>query len=150
MSNKGSNTSIKVKHNHNSLINMIPLFKYSMKATIQAINHIWESRWFESMYTLHGKLDTHGTYAFCASPRTPLVRFLRTVLVRGDLSRVVNGVGHIHYSWEKGTSDYIPSMLTDRSAGPHPVSLPLTTIEAVEKAKHLVTASYIILLGPYH
>jgi hypothetical protein len=33
--------------------------------------------------------------------------------------------------------------------GPHPVSLPLTTIKAVKKAKHMSTTSYIGLLGPY-
>jgi hypothetical protein len=39
-------------------------------------------------------------------------------------------------------------MSADRSTDPHPVSVPLTTIEAVEKAKHLVATSYIGLLGP--
>jgi hypothetical protein len=34
--------------------------------------------------------------------------------------------------------------------GPHLVSLPLTIIEVVEKAKYLLAISYIGLLGPYH
>jgi hypothetical protein len=37
---------------------------------------------------------------------------------------------------KKGTLDYILGMPADRSKGPHPVSLPPTTIEVVEKAKH--------------
>jgi hypothetical protein len=41
-------------------------------------------------------------------------------------------------------------MLADRSVDPHPISLSLTTIEVVEKDTHLVAASYIGLLDPYH
>jgi hypothetical protein len=40
-------------------------------------------------------------------------------------------------------------MSDDRFTGPHPISLPLTTIEAVEKVKHLLAISYIGLLDPY-
>jgi hypothetical protein len=35
--------------------------------------------------TLQGKPDTHDTYAFHASPRTPLIRFMRAVPVCGSL-----------------------------------------------------------------
>jgi hypothetical protein len=90
------------------------------------------------MYTLQGKPVTHDTYAFLASPRTPLVRFLQAVPGRGNLSLVINNVGQSHYSQEKEILDYIPNTPTNRSAGPHPVSLPLTTIETVEKAKHIL------------
>jgi hypothetical protein len=38
------------------------------------------------MYTLQEKPDTHGTYASCAGPRTPHVRFLRAIPIRGSLS----------------------------------------------------------------
>jgi hypothetical protein len=38
------------------------------------------------MYTPQGKPDTHGTYAFYASPHMPLVHFLRAVYVCGNLS----------------------------------------------------------------
>jgi hypothetical protein len=50
-----------VTHNHNSLRNIISLINYLIPATRQAITHIWESRWFESMYTLQGKPDQHAT-----------------------------------------------------------------------------------------
>jgi hypothetical protein len=39
-------------------------------------------------------------------------------------------------------------MLTDRSTGPPPSLFPKITIEAVMKAKHLLTTSYINLLDP--
>jgi hypothetical protein len=50
----------------------------------------------------------------------------------------------------KGTPNYIPNTVADRSIGPQPFSLFLTTIEVVDKAKYLVATSYIGLLGPYH
>jgi hypothetical protein len=80
----------------------------------------------------------------------PLVRFLRAVPVCGKLSLVVNSVGQSHFFREKGNSQLHPSTSADQSTGPHLVSLPLTTIEIVEKAKHLLTISYISLLGLYH
>jgi hypothetical protein len=39
----------------NSLINIIPLINYVLTTTSQAVTHIRESWWFESMYTLQGK-----------------------------------------------------------------------------------------------
>jgi hypothetical protein len=50
----------------------------------------------------------------------------------------------------KRNSQLHPSTSADRSTGPHLVSLPLTTIETVEKVKHLLTTSYIGLLGLYY
>jgi hypothetical protein len=50
------------------------------------------------MYTLQGKPDTHNMYASRVSPRTPLMRFMQAVLVRSNLSLVINSVGHSHYS----------------------------------------------------
>jgi hypothetical protein len=44
-----------------------------------------------------------------------------------------------HCSWEKGTPAYILSTPVDRSIGLYLVSLPFTTIEAVEKVKHPLT-----------
>jgi hypothetical protein len=62
----------------------------------QAVTPIWESRRFESMYTLlGGKPDQHDTYASHASPRMPGVRFLRAVPVRDNLSRDADRFGHI-------------------------------------------------------
>jgi hypothetical protein len=63
-------------------------------------------------------------------------------LAYSNLSLANDRVGQSHYSQEKGIPDYISSTSTDRSTGPHPVSLPLSTKELVEKAKHLSTAVY--------
>jgi hypothetical protein len=51
-------------------------------------------------------------------------------------------VGQSHYSKEKRIPDYISSTSADRSVSPNLVSLPLSTKEVVEKAKHLSTAGY--------
>jgi hypothetical protein len=88
-------------------------------------------------------------YVFYTSLHTPLIRFLRAVLIHGNLSLAINNVGQSHYSWGKETAYYIPKTSVDRSAGLHPVSLPFTTIEAVEKTKHLLVKRYISLLDPY-
>jgi hypothetical protein len=48
-----------------------------------------------------GKPDQHVTYASHTSPRTPGVRFLRVVPIRGNLSRVIDRVEHAHCSREK-------------------------------------------------
>jgi hypothetical protein len=69
-----------VKQKLDSLIN------YVKTAMRQAVTHILESRRFESIYTLQGKLDRHDTYASRASPHMPLVRLLRAVPVRAKLS----------------------------------------------------------------
>jgi hypothetical protein len=80
----------------------------------QAVTHIRESRRFESMYTLQGKLDQHDTYASHTSPRTPGVRFLRAVPIRGNLPRAADRVGRSHCSREKGLSTQSPAhRLTD-------------------------------------
>jgi hypothetical protein len=65
-----------------------------------------------------------------------------TQSTQSNLSLANNRVGQIDYSGEKGILDYIPSTLADQSTCPHPVSLLLSTIEVVEKAKHLSTADY--------
>jgi hypothetical protein len=49
-----------------------------------------------------GKPDQHDTYASHASPRTPGVRFLRVVLVRGNLSRSANRFVQIPLLPKKG------------------------------------------------
>jgi hypothetical protein len=69
------------------------------------VTHIQESRWFKLMYTLQGKKpDQHVTYASHASPRTPGVRFLWAVPVRGNLSWVIDRVEQAHCSREEGLS----------------------------------------------
>jgi hypothetical protein len=49
-----------------------------------------------------GKPDQHVTYASHASPRTPGIRFLRVVPVRGNISRVIDKVEQAHCSQEEG------------------------------------------------
>jgi hypothetical protein len=61
-----------------------------------------------------GKPDQHNTYASHANPCMPGVRFLRAVLVRGNLSWVTDRVGQSHCSWEKGLpTQSIACRLTD-------------------------------------
>jgi hypothetical protein len=50
-----------------------------------------------------GKPDQHYMYAFHAIPRTYGIRFLRVVLVCGNLSRVIDRVEQGHCSREKGS-----------------------------------------------
>jgi hypothetical protein len=52
----------------------------------KAITHIQELQWFESMYTLQEKPDTHDTYASYASPRMTYARFLQAVPIHYNLS----------------------------------------------------------------
>jgi hypothetical protein len=63
---------------------------------------ISESHGDSNWCTLYrGKPDTHDTYAFHVSPRTPYIHFLRVVHVRGNLSRVIDIFKWIHCSREK-------------------------------------------------
>jgi hypothetical protein len=131
-----------VKHNHISLINMITLINYLMAATRQSITHIRESWRFESMYTLQRK-----TRSICHTLSTPslhmaLHHMYLAKFTHRNLSWVTNIAAQSHCSREKWILDYIPSMLADQSVGPHPVSLHLTTVEAVEKATQLSTTGY--------
>jgi hypothetical protein len=71
-----------------------------------------------------GKPDQHDTYASHASPRTPDVRFLRVVPVRGNLSWDANRFGQIPLLPRKRAPDTIHSTPADRSAGPYLASLP--------------------------
>jgi hypothetical protein len=61
-----------------------------------------------------GKPDQHDTYASHGSPRMPSVHFLRVVPVRGNLSRVIDGVEQGHCSREKGLlTQFTARRLTD-------------------------------------
>jgi hypothetical protein len=108
----------------------MPLFSYVKTAMRQAVTHIWELWWFESIYTLQGKPNIHDMYASRANPRTPLIRFLRTVPVRGNLSRWLNRVEQIYCSQEKVllTPPLSPAKWP---MGPASVSLPNITFEVV-------------------
>jgi hypothetical protein len=89
------------------------------------------------MYTLQGKPNIHDMYAFHVSPRTPLVRFLWAVPVRGNLSRWLNIVGQIHCPREKMLPTP-PLCPTEWLTGPASVSLPNTVIEAVRLSQTFV------------
>jgi hypothetical protein len=49
-----------------------------------------------------GKPNQHTTHPSHTSPRTPRVRFLRVVPVRGNISRVIDRVEQANCSREKG------------------------------------------------
>jgi hypothetical protein len=94
-----------------------------------------------------GKSHTHATYASCAGPHKPLVHFLRTVPVRGNLSRWPNRVGQIHCSREK-VLPTPPLGPVEWPAGSTSVSLPNTTIEAVCLSQTSVDEQAIRLTRP--
>jgi hypothetical protein len=96
-----------------------------------------------------GKPDTHDMYASRANPHTPPLRILWAVLICGNISRWPNRVGQTLLLTRKMAPDTIYNTLTDWSTGPPPSFSPNTTVEAVIKAKHLLTTGYISLLGPY-
>jgi hypothetical protein len=84
------------------------------------------------------KPDTHDMYAFCAIARMPHVRFLRAVHVRGNISLTINSVGRTLLLPREGAPD-ITLNPAEYSTGPPPSFSPNTVIEAVMKAKHLLT-----------
>jgi hypothetical protein len=112
--------------------------------------HISESRDDLNRCTpCRGKPDQFDTYASHVSPRTPDVRFLRAVPVRGNLSRVINRVGRI--------------LLLPRKSAPDSTSQPSwvargtrlnfsynTAIEAVRLSQASVDNRLLGLLSPYH
>jgi hypothetical protein len=102
------------------------------------VTHIWEPRWFKTMYTMQGKPNTHDTYASCTGPRTPHIRYLWAVPVHGNLSCWPNRVGHTLLLPRKRASDTIPYTSADQSTGPPPSFSPNITIEAVMNTKHLL------------
>jgi hypothetical protein len=57
-----------------------------------------------------GKPDQHDTYASHASPRTPDVRFLWVVPVRGNISQATNSIGRTLLLSRKRASDTTPSL----------------------------------------
>jgi hypothetical protein len=88
------------------------------------------------------KSDQHATCfprSVCVWPST--IHISRDPRI-ATFHEVIDRVGQSHCSQEKGIPDYIPSTLADRSTGPHPLSLPLTTIEVAKKATQLSTTCY--------
>jgi hypothetical protein len=87
------------------------------------------------------KPDQHDTYASHVSRRTPGVRFLRVVPVRGNLLQAINIVGWILLLPRKMASD-ITLNPAKWSAGLPPSFSPNIAIKVVMKAKHLSTVGY--------
>jgi hypothetical protein len=116
----------------------------------QAVTHIWESRQFESMYTLQGKPDQHATRI----PRLVHV-WSQTICIScgqhiATFHESLTDLDGSHYSREKGIPDNIPSASADRSVGPHLISLILSTKEVVGLSQASVNSRVLVLPGPYH
>jgi hypothetical protein len=113
------------------------------------VTHIRESRRFESIYTLQGKPDQHNT----CIPR--LVRIWSQTIHISRGQRIATfresptDLDGSHYSREKGIADYIPSTPADRSAGPHPVSLTLSTKEVIGLSQAFADSRQLGLPVPY-
>jgi hypothetical protein len=80
----------------------------------QGVTHIWESRQFESMYTLQGKLNQHAIRI----PHSVCVWFQTIHILPGQCIAtfhiVVNSGGQRHFSWEKWLStQFIARRLTN-------------------------------------
>jgi hypothetical protein len=115
----------------------------------QAVTHIRESRRFESMYILQGKLDQHAMRISCSVyvwSRTIRISHGQRIATFRESLIDLDGS---HYSQEKGILDYIPSMPADRSVGSHPVSLPLSTKKIVDLSQASIDDKLLGLLGPY-
>jgi hypothetical protein len=96
-----------------------------------------------------GKPDQHDTYASHTSSRTSDVCFLRAVLVRGNLSWVVNRVGHSHCSWEKGFST---QSTAHRLTGPRVRTQFLSRANQWNSGESHISINNMLLdlPGPYH
>jgi hypothetical protein len=112
-----------VKQFHTSIININPVNYYLMEATNKRLL-ISESHGDSNRCTPYrGKPDQHDTYASNATPRTPGVRFLWAVPVRGNFhesSTTLDG----YYCSRKKVFPTPPLSPTEWSAGPALVSLP--------------------------
>jgi hypothetical protein len=102
------------------------------------------------MYTLQGKPDQH---AICI-PRSVRIWSQTIRISRGQriatFRESSTDLDGSHYSREKGIPDYIPSTSADRFAGPHPVSLLLSTKEVVGLSQASVDSGLLGLPGSYH
>jgi hypothetical protein len=96
-----------------------------------------------------GKPNQHDMYASHASSRTPGVRFLRAVPVRGNLLRVTDRVGRILLLSRKSAPDSTsqPGWV---ARGTRLIFSPKTTIEAVGLSQAPVDGLLLVLPSPYH
>jgi hypothetical protein len=85
-------------------------FTFLLQNSMYQITHIWESRRFESMYTMRGKPDQHATHI----PHSVRVWLLTIHISRSQhiatFCVVINRFKQIHYPWEEG----LPSQSTTR------------------------------------
>jgi hypothetical protein len=95
-----------------------------------------------------GRPDQHDTYASHVSPRTPGVRFLRAVPVRGNLSQAINSVGRTLLLPRKRAPDTTPSP-AEWSVGP-PHSLSQHSHWSSNESQTSVDNRLLGLPGPYH
>jgi hypothetical protein len=116
----------------------------------QAVTHIRESRWFESMYTLQGKTWPMWHIRFpCQSTYTRHM-IPADSLVRGNL------LWSLQQRWiepllpRKRAPNTIPSTSADWFTGPYPVFSPEPAIEAVGVKPPCVSNQLLGLPGPYH
>jgi hypothetical protein len=96
-----------------------------------------------------GKPDQHDTYAFHASPRTPGVRFLWAVPVRGNFLWVTDRVGRALLLPRKSDPDST-SQTGWVASGTRLSFSPKTTIEAVGLSQTYVDNRLLGLPDPYH
>jgi hypothetical protein len=82
------------------------------------------------MYIMQEKPDTHDTYTSRVSPGRPHIRFLWAVPVRDNFSLCPIASDGYYYSLEK-VCPTTPLSLAEWPVGLAPVSLHLSTIEAV-------------------
>jgi hypothetical protein len=96
-----------------------------------------------------GKLDQHDTYASHASPRTPSVRFLQAVPVRGNLLWVIDRVRRILLLPRKSA----PDSTSQPDWVAHGTRLnfsPNTATEVVGLSQAPMDGPLLGLPGPYH
>jgi hypothetical protein len=111
------------------------------------VTHIWESRWFESMYILLGK--TWPTWHML-STLDPCIAHDHTYLmwsVYSNLSQVINKVGRMYCSQKSAPDSTSQPGWVAR--GTHLSFSPNTTIK-VRLSQTPVDDRLLDLLGPYH
>jgi hypothetical protein len=115
----------------------------------QAVTHIRESRWFESMYTLQGKTRPTCHVRFPHQSTYTRRTLLWAVPVRGNLLWVINRVGQSHCSREKG----LPTQSTARRQTDPRVRtqfLSWANQWSSEESHTSINSRLLCLPGPYH
>jgi hypothetical protein len=125
----------------------MPLSYLHVNDHTQAVTHISESWWFESMYTMQGKLNQHGTH-ISHSVRV----WSQTIRIAYDqciatFHVVINRVEQDHYSEKKG-SWHNPQHVGRPIRGYVPCFSPKTTIEEVGAKPIFCWRPATRLIGP--